>query len=57
MGSQVQKKPNQNKSIDWFLYDGILVVKWLSISCLMLKNDLTCFKDFVVLTLQNLAIF
>ena len=46
MGSQVQKKPNQNKSIDWFLYDGILVVKWL-----------TCFKDFVVLTLQNLAIF
>ena len=57
MGSQVQKKPNQNKSIDWFLCDGILVVKWLSISCLMLKNDLTCFKDFVVFTLQNLAIF
>ena len=57
MGSHVQKKPNQNKSIDWFLYDGILVVKWLSISCLMLKNDQTCFKDFVVLTLQNLAIF
>ena len=57
MGSQVQKKTNQNKSIDWFLYDGTLVVKWLSISCSMLKNDLTCFKDFVVLTLQNLANF